>query len=390
MTNAIKESPTKTATAAPGFNQSAASGTVSHRRWWLVALEWVALLLAAITILELGLRAAGIGQQEFLAPDLKLGCRHLPNKLVVWRMEGFSSDHLSSTGLRDSEHSIAKPEGVTRIALLGDSATEGLQVPLSQTYGRKLEAMLNARQPRKFEVINFAVSSFSNAQEYLQFKNEVAAYKPDVTVVLTNGGDANMNVRFMPPAKAEPKPFFYLDGQGNLQLDDSALQAQKNKLQANAVMDFLRRNSCIYGVLSQTNLALSINEPFYRKLHRAFDNLIWPPNKNFAAVQYSVQNPWLVTTKIFSALNDECGKAHSHLVILVFPNTLRNLDLGLQSSELADQGKKEGFAVVDLTPAFLTAPDTNSLFCQVHFSAKGHQLVAEQLAKCLKDNALIR
>ncbi len=246
----VRKTPTAVKTATTG------------RAWWIRACEFIFLPVIALALVEGGLHLAGVGQQEFLQPDLTLGCRHIPGKLVIWRMEGFSSDRLSTAGLRDSEHTIAKPQGVTRIALLGDSATEGLQVPLADTYGKQLESLLNGKGPRKYEVINFAVSSFSNAQEYVQFKNEVAAYKPDITVVLTNGGDANLNVRFMSAYKAEAKPFFYLDAQGNLQLDDGALQAQKSKLEPNAWMDFLRRNSCIYGVLSQTNLLLSINEPY--------------------------------------------------------------------------------------------------------------------------------
>ncbi len=107
-------------------------------------------------------------------------------------------------------------------------------------------------------------------------------------------------------------------------------------------------------------------------------------------MQYSLQNPWQVTTNIFSAFNNECKKIHSHLVILVFPNTLRNLDLGVQTNVLTEQGKKEQFTVFNLTPSFLSAPDTNNLFYQVHFSPSGHRVVAQQLAKCLKDNGLIQ
>jgi hypothetical protein len=103
----------------------------------------VGLLIAGIAILELFFNIAGIGMEEILQPDPIFGTVHIPNKKVVWRMEGFSSESFTSAGMRDNARSIAKPAGVRRIALLGDSAAEGLQVPLRDTFGQQMQNILS-------------------------------------------------------------------------------------------------------------------------------------------------------------------------------------------------------------------------------------------------------
>src|ERR1700687_5059060 len=96
--------------------------------------------------------------------------------------------------MRDVEHTIAKPAGVYRIALLGDSATEGLQVPFDATYGREIERIY-AAHGIKAEVLNFGCSGYSTGQEVLQFEREVAQYKPDLSILLYNRGDSMENIR---------------------------------------------------------------------------------------------------------------------------------------------------------------------------------------------------
>src|SRR4051812_33246218 len=110
-----------------------------RRPWLLLTAQTIGSIVVCVFALEMTFTICGVGGQEFLQPDDRIGCRHIPGKQVTWRMEGFSNDRLSSTGLRDIEHAIVKRPGVTRIALLGDSSTEGMQVPLPETYARVLE-----------------------------------------------------------------------------------------------------------------------------------------------------------------------------------------------------------------------------------------------------------
>ena len=55
---------------------------------------------------------------------------------------------INREGLRDVEHQYAKPPGVFRILVLGDSFVEAMHVPLESTFPRRLEERLNARRRR--------------------------------------------------------------------------------------------------------------------------------------------------------------------------------------------------------------------------------------------------
>jgi SGNH hydrolase-like domain, acetyltransferase AlgX len=74
--------------------------------------------------------------------------------------------------------SIAAP-GTTRILLIGDSQTEGLQVRLEETYGevlrRTLERLLS---DRRFEVVNLGVSAYGTHQEVLTLRRYGARVRP--------------------------------------------------------------------------------------------------------------------------------------------------------------------------------------------------------------------
>jgi lysophospholipase L1-like esterase len=379
----VVSTPKKTATSEkPAVFASA----LQHRPWWRAAIELPIYAILVIAVLELFLGAAGVGMEQILQPDPEFGTRHIPNKMIVWRMEGFSRGSFNSVGLRDVEHSVIKPAGVYRIALLGDSATEGLQVPLEQTYGAQIQRMYK-KPGLRTEVINFACSAYSTGQEVLEFERRVAAYKPDLTILLYNRGDAIENTRKPTDLSGEPRPYFYLDKQGVLTQDDGALQAHAKALQPNPMFDFLRRNSRIYGVLSSADLNLSIHEALYRKLRgwvlKPFSKRMPKPDAEHAP--YALQDSWAVTSALIERLNGDCIKAGSKLVVIAFPNVVHDPEFNGQIQNLQQLAKRNSFGCFDLSPTFNTNADPMSLFLQYHFSAKGHKVVAEQINAYLRE-----
>ena len=190
-----------------------------------VVLEILALAFISIGLLEGLLYLCGLGEQECRMPDATLGWHYPAGKMVGYRREGYSRDCINSKGLRDIEHTIAKPEHVFRIALLGDSATAAMQVPMEATTARLLENALNAQAKekhlkRRFEVLNFGCIGYSTAQELVQYETLVSKYAPDLVVLMYTSGDAGESVLpFTDRLNAPPRPYFYLDHQGNLQED---------------------------------------------------------------------------------------------------------------------------------------------------------------------------
>ncbi len=378
MTTAAK--PPEIKHRSQAYKTETASG---HRPWWRTGLETAALTIVGLCGLEVVLNACGVGQEEILQPDKVMGMRHIPNKQVVWRMEGFSNEKFNSKGLRDVEHPIAKPAGAFRIALLGDSATEGLQVPMEETYSSYLQSVV-AVPGKKTEVINFGCSSYSTGQEVLQFEQEAAQYQPDLTILLYNRGDTLENVRKPTDLKTEPRPYFYLDAQRKLQLDEAVLKANAKALEPNPTMDALRKHSRLYGVFSHANLNLSMNDAAFRKVRGWVTAPFKPRETQSATALYPVQDAWQVTSALLARLNQDCQKSGCKLVVVTFPNIVQDPEFGKQIESVQTLAKTDGFDVFDLTPTFRWYPDPKALFVKFHFSGPGHKVVADKIAEYLK------
>lgn len=69
----------------------------------ITALELLLFTPLAVLILEGFFTIAGVGEQNFMKPDLELGSIHIPGKLVTWRLEGYSRESFSKAGWRDVE-----------------------------------------------------------------------------------------------------------------------------------------------------------------------------------------------------------------------------------------------------------------------------------------------
>lgn len=167
-------------------------------------------------VCEIGLRAGGISYPIFSRIDGDLGAVLRPQAEGWFQREGEAFVRINSAGLRDREHAIPKPNNVLRIAVLGDSFAEAMQVPMEDTFWAVLEREIRActavagREP---EVINFGVSGYGTAQELIMLRRRVWAYAPDfVLLMITPGNDIRNNSRAL--EKDERRPYFVVkDGQ---------------------------------------------------------------------------------------------------------------------------------------------------------------------------------
>lgn len=111
--------------------------------------------------------------------DEELGWRNIPNWVASTAGKKLS---INSKGLRDREYPYAKPPGVKRILVLGDSYTWGYGVEDDAIFTEVLERRL-AKDGANWEVLNSGVSGWGTDQEYLWFKREGVKYQPDLVIV---------------------------------------------------------------------------------------------------------------------------------------------------------------------------------------------------------------
>jgi len=411
--------------------------TKMHRPWWRHLGQGFCFVLLALALLEGYFRLAGVGGGEFLQPDLQLGTKHIPDKQVIWRTEGFSNNRMSSVGLRDTEHTVSKEPSVYRIALLGDSLVEALQVDLNDTFGKLLESRLNQTvangsvkgsiygslngslnnhdKNRRYEAINFGCGGYSTGQEVLQYEREAAKYKPDAIFLFYNRGDSLESVvTNKDRKKAEPRPYFYLDQSGQLKEDDSVLAANFDKLKPQPLRDFLGKNSTIYGALNQADFSLTLNEPHYRKIKGWLNsavswsaNIMHPHEMNtayglskprpyisviptqasllqqglYSKAFYPDQDEMTVTKALISKLANQAAKNGQTFVLVIYPNIDHYSALTEQAKQLKILARENHFLYLDLSPAFLADPQPRSNFALYHFNKKGHITVANQLLR---------
>src|SRR5690349_37900 len=154
------------------------------KRRIVVFLPLIALAGAAlgIVLVEAALRMWGVSYPVFAASDSSRGHALRPGARGWQTEEGRAYVRINSDGLRDREHTFTKPEHTFRIALLGDSYVEALQVPLEKTFWWLLQDKLRGCagvHGAPVEVVNFGVGGYGTAQELLTLREHVWKYSPD-------------------------------------------------------------------------------------------------------------------------------------------------------------------------------------------------------------------
>jgi hypothetical protein len=173
-------------------------------------------LLMGLLMSEVFLRVIGYSYPIYYANDYYRGFSLRPGMAGHYQREGESDVRINSDGLRDREHTKAKPADTVRIAVLGDSFAEAMHVPMEQTFWSLLEGKLqecNLFPGKRVEVINFGVSGYGTAQELMTLRQKVWDYSPDIVMLaFTTYNDVYDNSRAL--SKAEEVPYFvYRNGE---------------------------------------------------------------------------------------------------------------------------------------------------------------------------------
>jgi hypothetical protein len=101
----------------------------------------------------------------------------------------------NAAGWHDVDHARAKPPGVVRALVLGDSFVEGTMIPTDALYHRRLERLLAARTPGPVELVAMGWSGWGQAHELEALKREGLLYAPDLVIVeLLAGNDVRNNL----------------------------------------------------------------------------------------------------------------------------------------------------------------------------------------------------
>ncbi|MDJ1184338.1 SGNH/GDSL hydrolase family protein [Roseofilum casamattae] len=345
----------------------------------------------------------GTPPANFFQTDEDLGWTHQPGVSGWWIAEGEAFIEISSTGLRDREHSLAKPDNTFRIAILGDSFSEGLQVPLEQTYWSLMEQSLATcpqLQNQTVEVINFGVTNYGTGQQLLRLRRDVWNYDPDlVLLAVFTGNDIADNYKPLDPRN---RPYFVYDREGNLQPDMSFRTPDKSLPPYNlSKVDFLPgwlvKSSRILQLLRKVEKDVKNRE--LEKLRQYTYNSLYrePEDENW-------ENAWQITEDLMALMHEEVRAKGAEFMLVTLSNEVQvNPDPAFRDGFVASNGiadlfypdrrikalgDRRGFTVVNLVgPLQAYAQENqvclhgfaNAVECGGHWNDIGHAIAAQVL-----------
>jgi len=371
------------------------------------------LLLAALGILlgliacEAALRLLGIGYTGLVQPDAYTGWALRP-RAVGWESGRSRSQFvaINRAGMRDVEHARAKPPGAWRLAVLGDSFTQGKEVELDDTYPRRLEQRLSACEKlrgRSVEVLNFGVKGYGTAQELLTLQHRVWPYDADAVLLgFYVGNDFVDNEPSLASDKAM-RPYFRHAADGRL-TPDFGFRDQQWYREAQTKLGHLRtalkERIRLWQVLSRIVLVERAADrggqddldPFLR-------GALTPPHDG------AWSNAWQLSEDLLRAVRDEAS-AHGRpfffftigSAVQVDPDPARRAEYAKQlgipdllypERRLAETARTNGITFFPLIEPMQRRAEREHVylhgfsdtgFGRGHWNERGHEVAAELLA----------
>lgn len=222
------------------------------KRPWRGVLYAAGVLVVFVAILEGLLSTTHLfgARKSWSEPDPVVGWRHSPNRTYWYDGENDHpiSGRINRFGWRDRERPLAKPEGTFRVAVMGDSFVEALQVELDSTFVALAENELRRRRGRRVELMNFGRSGMTQAEEFLILKRDVVRFSPDLVVLFF----VPLNdVDEIDPATADTalRPFFAISPGGGLALDTSFARSREFRLKR--MINPLKQASALVSLLAE-------------------------------------------------------------------------------------------------------------------------------------------
>ena len=378
------------------------------KKWIINSCVLFGTLLFSLCLFEIILRIIGFSYPNFYEYDDIVGHRLYPRTEGWYQTEGKAYITISNHGLRDREHSKIKPPDTVRIAVLGDSYAEALQVPLEDTFWAIMEQRMNSCKPfgdKYIEVINFGISGYGTAQEFLWLRRYVWEYSPDIVLLaFLTGNDIRNNSKILEPDKFRPF-FFFQDGM--LELDNSFVNHPTYRWKTSWIWSLRRtlsRYSRTLQLLNKLKILYNSN-----KLNRhdriqgeeiGLDNQIYTASKSL-----DWQDAWKITEALLLRMLTEAAAHNARFVVVTLSNSIQVHpdpevrrrfiekhqvnDLLYPDRRIEAFAQQEGIEILSLAPIFQQYAKNTGVFLHGfedssgfgHWNQHGHRLAGELLSR---------
>lgn len=335
-----------------------------------------------------------------------------PGASFEWQGEGDRSFiQANKDGLRDREHTKEKPPKTFRIALLGDSFAEALQVPMENSFWWKMRKQLNKEctvlGDRKVEVINFGVQGYGTDQELMTLRHKVWQYSPDLVILaFLPGNDIINNSKKL--EFSQRKPFFVYKN-GELVPDMSWLKMsprEHNYLEFSSVdylPNWLVNHSRILRLARQVDLNNKKRLVDAAEKKRAANNFQEPIDPVW-------KEAWQVTEGLITLMSQEVKAKKADFMVLIVSSGLQVnpepilrqrymkklgiKDLYYPNRRIKAFGDRLNITILDTVPRLREYAEKNktcvhgfpnAMQCDGHWNSQGHEQVGQLIAQDLCD-----
>jgi SGNH hydrolase-like domain, acetyltransferase AlgX len=357
--------------------------------------------------LEVGVRVLHLLPDRFWEPDATLGTKLIPGASGWWTQEEHEFTvpvQINTQGRRDLERPVQKAPGTSRILLLGDSFVEAMQVPIEQTFARRLETALT-RPEAPVEVISMGVSGYGTASQYLWYREHGRAYDPDIVLLsFYPGNDVRNNSPTLEPAL---RPEYDADGRLKRVVGiKTGGDGRRGWLSRSAAYTYFRKLL----LTGQPELAERLVD--LGLLKRAALRPV--PMADGVPVDYWVyaadpppawRDAWAHTESLLGALRDAVTADGARFVVMIatardqiYPADWQQVvqtypamekvswDVDGPERHVLDWCARAGVACIQLSPTFLAQRDRERLHYHYdgHWTAAGHALAAQTVVNFLR------
>ena len=356
-------------------------------------------LIVSTAAAELLLRLAGLQYPAFYRLDPERGYGLRPGAAGLWTREGRGRIQINAEGFRGPTTSLQPAVGKFRVAVLGDSFTEALQLDepftlvgqLQQQLGSARQCRLMHGSPSGAEVLNFGVGGYGTAQELLTWRHLARAYHPNLFLLLFYPGN---DLQDNEPRHRSDRPVARLSEEGSLVVDNSFRNTAGYRWRSSPAGQLLDR------LISDSRLLQLLNEVKNRLVNRPNT-----PRQKLSGQPPSATPPgsaraWAVTASLIYALDREVRASGARLVVASAssPDQLwpraeqRPIDPFAQERRLKKLLDARGIPYLALAPLLQRQVDQHGFTLhgfagqapgEGHWNATGHRLAASALTPWL-------
>lgn len=380
-----------------------------HKKLVFGVIYAAVMLISFALVGEVLLRVLPLGAYRsapFRQYDPEVGLALMPSMHIVHRRGCFQGEVVTNQwGMRDRERTLEKKPGEFRIAMLGDSAVEAVQVKPEEVVNRQMEKLLAEKGYTNVEVLNFGVEGIGTTQELVMYKEKVRKFHPDLVLLMFSWNDVMNNSSSLQPKSygihTWYAPYYDLRPDGTLRF------RPVEPLSGGRIRQFLEQHSVLMYYLERVWLNVDFSPSKWQGIPIYFGTYGDPLDSEWTQA-------WRTTDKVMALMKDTVTRDGAKFMLLAWPD-FADIDADWRTRMTRQVGtvphdfnpfkpEQRLKAIADhddiefdfIAPYMQSYRDQHhlqwpyfSFRCDPHYTALGHRVGAEAIVEKLEEHHVL-